>query len=59
MSQFPLISIVKRHQKKELVKKIIIRPDGSIRIEWNFCDEMNEPISFDFSGKATPEEKAM
>ena len=44
---------------KELVKKIIIRPDGSIRIEWNFCDEMNEPISFDFSGKATPEEKAM
>lgn len=44
---------------KELVKKIIIRPDGSIRIEWNFCDEMNEPISFDFSGKATPVEKAM
>ena len=44
---------------KELVKKIMIRPDGSIRIEWNFRDEMNEPIPFDFDGKATPEEKAM
>lgn len=44
---------------KELVKKIIIRPDGSIRIEWNFRDEMNEPIPFDFDGKAAPEEKAM
>lgn len=44
---------------KELVKRIMIRPDGSIRIEWNFRDEMNEPIPFDFDGKATPEEKAM
>lgn len=44
---------------KELVKKIMIRPDGSIRIEWNFRDEMNEPIPFDFDGKAIPEEKAM
>lgn len=44
---------------KELVKRIMIRPDGSIRIEWNFRDEMNEPIPFDFDGKATSEEKAM
>lgn len=44
---------------KELVKRIIIRPDGSIRIEWNFCDEMNEPIPFVFDNKDTPEEKAM
>ena len=44
---------------KELVKRIMIRPDGSIRIEWNFCDEMNMPIPFDFDGKATSEEKAM
>lgn len=27
---------------KELVKRITVRPDGSIRIEWNFCDEMND-----------------
>ena len=44
---------------KELVKKIIIRPDGSIRIEWNFYDEMNEPIPFVFDGKVAPEEQAM
>ena len=31
---------------KELVKKIIIRPDGSIHIEWNFCDEIGEVIPF-------------
>ena len=44
---------------KELVKKIIIRPDGSIRIEWNFYDEMNESIPLDFDSKATPEGQAM
>ena len=30
---------------KELVKKIVIRPDGSIHIEWNFNDEMNGLVS--------------
>ena len=44
---------------KELVKRIIIRPDGSIRIEWNFCDEMNEQVPFVFDNKDTPEEKAI
>lgn len=27
---------------KELVKRIIIYPNGSIRIEWNFCDEIGD-----------------
>lgn len=31
---------------KELVKKIILRPDGSIHIEWNFCDEIGEVLPF-------------
>ena len=26
---------------KELIKRIIIRPDKSIRIEWNFSDELS------------------
>lgn len=42
---------------KELVNKIIIRPDGSIRIEWNFCDEMNEQVPAVFDRKDTPQEK--
>ncbi|MCM1508544.1 MAG: recombinase family protein [Ruminococcus flavefaciens] len=32
---------------KELVKRIIIFPNGSIRIEWNFCNELGEVISID------------
>lgn len=31
---------------KELVKKIIIRPDGSIHIEWNFYDEIGKVIPY-------------
>ena len=42
---------------KELVKKIIIQPDGSIRIEWNFHDELSELISF--NSIAVPEEHAI
>ena len=29
---------------KELIKRIIIRQDGSIRIEWNFTDEIAQII---------------
>ena len=31
----------------ELVKRIVIQPDGSIRIEWNFLDEIREPVFAD------------
>ena len=27
---------------KELIKRIVVRPDKSIRIEWNFSDELSE-----------------
>ncbi len=36
---------------RELVKKIIIYPGGSLRIEWNFCDEIDGTIPFDSSIK--------
>ena len=31
---------------KELIKRIIVRPDKSIRIEWNFSDELSELVEF-------------
>ena len=31
---------------KELIKRIIVRPDKSIRIEWNFSDELSGLVEF-------------
>ena len=31
---------------KELIKRILVRPDKSIRIEWNFSDELSELVEF-------------
>ena len=31
---------------KELIKRIIVRPDKSIRIEWNFSDELSGLMEF-------------
>lgn len=31
---------------KELIKRIIVRPDKSIRIEWNFSDELSGFVGF-------------
>ena len=39
---------------RELVKKIIVYPGGSLRIEWNFCDEISGPVPLE-SGIAAKE----
>lgn len=31
---------------KELIKRILVRPDKSIRIEWNFSDELSGLVEF-------------
>ena len=31
---------------KELIKRIVVRPDKSIRIEWNFSDELSGLVEF-------------
>lgn len=31
---------------KELIKRIVVRPDKSIRIEWNFSDELSGFVGF-------------
>ncbi len=36
---------------KELIKRIVVRADGSIRVEWNFYDELADLIDF---GQALP-----
>lgn len=31
---------------RELIKRIVIRPDERIRIEWNFSDELSGLVEF-------------
>lgn len=40
--EYQKITELTSHLMKELIKRIIIYPNGSIRIEWNFCDEIGE-----------------
>lgn len=43
--EYQEITELSSHLMKELIKRIIIYPNGSIRIEWNFCDEIGELCS--------------
>ena len=52
MTQYQNISTLTPELAKELVKQIIINPDGSIKIEWMFRLELPDSIDMDRTHQA-------
>lgn len=40
MTKYQEITELTPKLTKELIREIVINPNGSIHIEWNFCDEL-------------------